>query len=483
MKYLHIVLCIFLFSRVAAQQQASVSLKECFSLAHQNNTSIKQAGASLKARQYNLEAERQSYLPKIDLLANYNYLSKPLEINLETVRGGVIEGTSQQNVQLASSVIKEVTGSEPSQAFKDAVYGTSKTIIGTFYPSYNPPLSQQQYFTSSLGVRQPLYLGGKLNTARKLAEAELNSGKVNVSVVSEELDFAIALQYMRILFLNSLLRNQQQVVSAAEKNLGYAESLVKNEILPPYQKNWMKVALLQSKTTQQNLQIDKKNAMLELYKLLGISNDTIIVVNDTLPYGGNYAVAGPAEGFYKNNAGFRFLESKTAYAQTSVRVSKSLALPNVFAIGNINLYQKDLPVTVPPWLLGVEMVWNIFNGTQTQKRIKASKELVEEARLAEENTRQVLSVQAQVVMNKLEGLQQQAATLDSARTDARITTRMVEQRMENILSSPKDVNEATLAEAEIDKLYYTSVLGYYLALAEYFHVTGETQKIVELIDN
>ncbi|MBN9297210.1 MAG: TolC family protein [Filimonas sp.] len=480
MRYLHTLFFIALaFPGIAQNKPAS--LKECLSIASKNNTSIKQANASLLARQYNLEAEQQSYLPKVDLLAGYNYLSKPLEINLQTVRDGVIEGSSQQNVQLATNIIKQITGNEPSQNFKDAVYNSSKNVLGTFYPDYNPALSKQQYFTSSLGVRQPIYLGGKLQTAKKLAQTELASGKANLGAVSEELKFAITLQYIRILYLNTLALKQQEVVTASQKNLSYAESLVKNQILPPYQKSWIKVALIQAQTNQQNISIDRQNATLELYKLLGVSADTIINITDTLAYAENIAVQPPATDFWKTNTSYQFLQSKTAYAETSVRVSRSFALPNIFAIGNINLYQKDLPLTIPPWLVGVEMQWNIFNGTQTMKRIKASKQLVEEARLAEENTRQVLNVGAQVVMNKLNGLQLQVATLDTARQDARITTRMIQQRMENMLSSPKDVNEALLAQTEVDKLYYTAVLGYYFALAEYYHITGSAEQMTSIL--
>jgi outer membrane protein TolC len=274
---------------------------------------------------------------------------------------------------------------------------------------------------------------------------------------------------------------QQQVVDASQKNLAYAESLVKNQILPPYQKSWMKVALIQAQANQQNISIDRQNAALELYKLLGVSADTSINITDTLTYADNIAVQSPTTDFWKTNTSYQFLQSKTAYAETSVKASRSFALPNIFAVGNINLYQKDLPLTIPPWLVGVEMQWNIFNGTQTAKRIKASQQLVEEAKLAEENTKQVLNVGAQVVLNKINGLQQQVAALDTARQDARVTTRMIQQRMENMLSSPKDVNEALLVQTEADKLYYTAVLGYYLALAEYYHITGSAEQMTTII--
>jgi len=54
--------------------------------------------------------------------------------------------------------------------------------------------------------------------------------------------------------------------------------------------------------------------------------------------------------------------------------------------------------------------------------------------------------------------------------------------MENQLSSVKDVNDALLMEEEMEKIYYTAVLGYYLAMAEYWNVLGTPEEFAAYID-
>lgn len=469
-----IVVCIC--GSQAKAQTSRTTLNDCFVIAQKNNVLISQAKTSLLARQYSMQAEKQSYLPKVDLLASYSYLSKPLEINLQTVRDGIITGSSLQAVNTANQVYKEITGQNISSDAAQRIESTSRTIINAAYPNYNPPLSKQSYFLAGLGVRQPIYLGNKLRTVQDVATAEFHSGQINLDLVQKDIKFAIALQYIRIMYLNAILQKENTIVASLQKNDNYANEMVKEQILPPYQRNWAKVALIQGKTRLSNQQLEKQNALVELNKLLGASLDSVIIITDTLVYKPTKIDTVNNE-FYQTNPAYQFINSKSALAEATVKGSKSFSLPNIFAVGNLNLYQNDLPVTIPPWFVGVEMQWTIFNGTQTVKRVKAAQQLLEESKLATENAKSILETQLKVAINKMQALQNDVAALDSARQEANTTFSLIEERMRNNLSSPKDVNDALLIKEEIEKAYYTAVLGYYLAMAEYFNIVGTPEKI------
>lgn len=204
-----------------------------------------------------------------------------------------------------------------------------------------------------------------------------------------------------------------------------------------------------------------------------------MVISDTLTYTGIAAVPAQSD-YWTENPVYQLAASKIAYAKTSEKISKSFALPNIFAIGNYNLYQRDLPVTIPDWFVGVELQWSLFNG-QTRKRTLAARQLVEEAKLAEENAGLLLQVQSKIAKNQMTSLENEVGVLDNARKEAQTTSRLITKRMENQLSSPKDVNDAVLIEAEMEKAYYTAVLGYYLALAGYFNSLGNPQQISQFI--
>lgn len=472
-----ILFCLFLNSSGIKAQ--TTSLEECFSIAQQNNITIKQAKSALKTGEYNLQAEKKGYLPKVDLLSSYSYLSNPLTINLQTVKDGVVEGSSQQSVNTANEIYHEITGNNLSQAAQDRIYNTSKTVIGGIYPDYNPSLSKQSYFVAGVGVRQPIFLGNKINSSIDLAQSVANSAGIGVEIAGKEVDFLIAVQYLRILYLNSLIKKQEQIVSALDKNKNYAQELVKNKILPPYQQNWTNVVLIQAQSQYNNIKMEKQNAHLELNKLMGIDLDTTIVISDTLKYA-EINLEKPMKDYWLTNPVYRIANNKISYAETAEKISKSMALPNVFAIGNYNLYQKDLPVSIPDWFVGLELQWTLYNG-QTNKKTLAAKQLIEEAKLGEENSSLMLQVQSRVAKNKMSSLQNDVMAMDAARKEANTTSSLITKRMNNQLSSPKDVNDALLVETEIEKGYYTAVLGYYLALAEYFNSLGNPSQITQFI--
>ncbi len=462
---------------VAAQQ---TSLEDCFRIASNRNLVMQQSRASLLARQYHLDVEKQRYLPKIDALASYTYLSRPLEINLSQVRDGIVDGSSRQAVNAANTVYKEITGNDLSSAAQNSLYNTSRNIIGGIYPDYNPPLSRQSYFLAGLALRQPVYLGNKITAARNLAESEVASGIINTQLVEKDADYAIAMQYIRILYINNMLYTQQEVVNAFISNDNYGEQMVKNQVLAPYQKSWTKVLLSQARTFYNNLQMDKTNAIIELNKLLGVPLDSVLTITGKLVYN-TPGVLQENNDFWQNNAAYQLIQSKIATAVTAEKIARSFSLPNIFAIGNLNLYQHQLPVTIAPWMVGLEMQWNIFNGTQTQKRKKAAQQLVEEVKLAEENTRQSLQMQLAVAKNKIQAAQNEVNTTDSARQEIATTRRLINERVMNQLSSLKDLNDVILMQAEIEKAYHTAVLGYYLALATYWNITGAPERIAGML--
>jgi len=457
------------------------SLQQCFAIARQNNLQMKQTQHSIQAKRYSLAAENLSRLPKIDLFAGYTYLSNPLTINLQTVKDGVVLGSSQQSVYTANEVYRQITGENLPGPVQQEIYNTANTIIETAYPDYNPVLSEQQYFTAGLMVRQPIWLGGKLNSARNVASTELKAGIINQQLIENELEFTISLQYLRILYLNTLLDINTQMVSAFEKNENFATEMVKNQIIPPYFKSWTRVQLIQARSRQSNTLLDRQNALVEMNQLLGIPPDTALHINDRLYYR-EFSIAKPEHITASENPLLLMAGNSTLLAKTSIKSATSLLLPNLFGIANINIYQNDLPVTTPPWMVGLEFQWNLFDGLANYKRVQVTRQIAAEASLMEEETRVGITTKTTVALNRLKTIGNDLATLDSARVEAKTTTLLIVERAQNNLSSPKDVNDALIFQEEIEKAYWSSVLLYYTALAEYFNLSGDSGRITEYLN-
>jgi outer membrane protein TolC len=182
------------------------------------------------------------------------------------------------------------------------------------------------------------------------------------------------------------------------------------------------------------------------------------------------------------NTDIRLLNSKKEEANTALKVAQSLNHPNIFAIGNAQFLRKDLPVITPPWMVGVEMQWTLFNGFENQNKIKAAQSLVLETELLIKQKQESVGLAIQVAQTKIKAIQNQSETLDVARKETYTTTEMIQKRMKNSLSSVKDVNDALQLQYSTEKLYFTSLVAYQTAMATYFYLNGQPENITNLID-
>ncbi len=466
-------LFLMLSAKIFCQQ---FSLQYCIEKAQQNNTVIKLAEQSLETRQKLLASSKNNGLPKLDLLAGYNYIGEPLRINLQQVKDGVVEGSAGQAVYSANTVYQQITGNPLSQQVQNVIYQTSKDIISAVYPNYNPEITKQSYFLAGLVVRQPIYLGGKLKSSRRLSEEQVKSGEANLQSSKDLTIYNIALQYIQIMYLNSMIDKQKSSLESLQKNEAYAENLLKAEIIPPYQKNWADIARMQGETNLKSLTTEKENALFILKDMIGVPLDEPIEIDGKL----NEAAEAPVFSSQTDNADLKLLQSKKTEAETGVDITKSLSRPNLFAIGNVQFFRKDLPVITPPWLIGVELQWTLFDPERRSKNL-ASQSLVKEADLLIEQKQKSVNLATKIAENKLISLKQQSETLDASRKQAYETTAMIRKRMENSLSSVKDVNDALQLQYETEKLYYTSLVAYQTALATYFYIIGNPENITAYI--
>ncbi|MBS1549635.1 MAG: TolC family protein [Bacteroidetes bacterium] len=459
----------------------TLSLKDCITKAMESNTSITLAKQSVETNKEQYEGSRKNMLPKVDLLAGYNYLGKPLEVNLQQTKDGIVEGSALQSANAASTIYEQITGNPLNANVWDMIYQTSRDIISAVYPNYNPALSKQDYLMAGIMVRQPIYLGGKLKAVQKLKEQQFRSSEIHLENAQDLVVYNVTLQYLQVLYYNSMIEKEEQKIVSLQKNEQYAAQLLKSEIIPPYMKKWSDVALMQGKTSLENLKLERENALLTLKQMMGMPLNSNLEIQGKLPE--QFAEMDHLIKIQtENNTDIRWLNAKKEEANTALKVAKSLNHPNVFAIGNAQFLRKDLPVITPPWMVGIEMQWTLFNGFENKNKIKAAESLVKESELLIKQKQETVDLAVQLAQNKIKAIQNQSETLDAARKETYTTTDMIRKRMENSLSSVKDVNDALQLQYSSEKLYYTSLVAYQTALATYYYLNGQPENITQIID-
>lgn len=461
--------------QITAQE---LSVLQCMQNARENSTAVKIAQQSLKTRENLAESTKNNYLPKVDVLAGYNRFSENAALNLQGEKDQMLNYGANNISAASQQIYQHVSGNPMPSDIQNLIYDTSRSILGALYPSGNLPVGKKDYLLASISVRQPIYLGGKLKAANELATQQAESGKINLENTQQVAAYSAALQYIRILYLNTMIARQSELLAAQHKNETYAENLVKAQILPPYQKSWASVAVKQSEATLQNYHLEKQNALLTLNSLMGADSEETVTITSLLKDNLPDVNLNPATA---ENTDIRLLSSKKREAETTAKLTGAVGKPNIFAIGNAQLFRRDLPIVLPPFLVGIEMQWTVFDYEKKSRNL-AAKSLVDETDLLITQKEQAVDLAKNTTRNTLEALENQVKALDEARRQSYTTTEMVRKRMENSLSSVKDVNDALQLQIEAEKFYYTALAAYHTALETWFYLQDKPEGIANYID-
>ncbi len=455
----------------------NTALTEIIDRARQNNPAVPIAKQSLSTRENLYQSTKNNYLPKVDVLAGYNYLGEKTRLNLQGEKNNVVNYATGELTGSVGQLYQQITGNTPPPALQQQFYNTSHNIISALYPDGNPEIGKQGSLLAGVFVRQPIYLGGKLKVAQELASIQAESGRYNLENVQDVATYSVAVEYIQILYANSMIAMQEKMVQAQQKNVAYAQNLVKADILPPYMKNWADVAEKQAQTTLQNLQLSKENSLLALKSASGMELSDELKIDDKLEE--NFGVP-PFTDSGAKNGDIRVLQGKLREAEAAEKLGGTIGKPNIFAVGNVQLFRKELPIILPPWMVGVEMQWTLFDAEKKSRNLSA-KAVVEEASLLIDQKQKVTDLALATTRNRIVSLKAQTETLDAARRETYTTTEMVRKRMENSLSSIKDVNDALQLQYEAEKLYYTSLMALQTAVATYYFLQGNPAQITQHI--
>ena len=454
------------------------TLAQVISRAKENSTTVAIARQSLETRQQLYNSSKNNYLPKVSLAGTYNHFGEKARLNLEEYRNDVLTKVPQNITTHANELNTALYGHPLPQGIQNHIYEVSQKILGDIYPDNNPEIGKKDYFFAGVLVRQPIYLGGKLRASQELSRQQLESGRINLENSEDLAAYTATLQYIQIMYFNSMIAVQQRLLESHRKNVEYANGLSRAEVIPPYLTDWAQIVEKQAETSLQGYQLEKENLENSLGTLINDTAEARAPVEAELPE--TLPDFRPAADSGQSSADVRLLESKREEARTLERVTGAISKPNVFALGNVQFIREGLPIILPPWSVGIAVEWTVFDNEKKSRNL-AAKSLTEETDLLVRQKQETVDTALRNAVNTLQSLRTQTQTLDAARKQAETTTGMVRLRMENGLSSVKDVDDALRLQLESEKLYNLSVAAYHTALATYFYLQGNPEQITQYI--
>ena len=473
------LLMMVLTSYVKAQEQ-EISISEALKLSYGNNEKIKQYDERVQQKVYEDKAAMGNFLPSLNLLGGYSYLSENIEVNSSQISTSLDDLGGKYGAAFIAAYGEQIGLAGLST---ESAYGTLVSVLGQFPDYPNMEVNNQQFPTAALTATQPLFTGGKIIAAKKYAKAELRSADIELRQVKDEIANELIERYLNVVLLKQVVKTRQEVYEGMLKHKEQATRAIQLEILPKHVLLRAQVAVADAQKDLNNDLNKEELATMALRTTMNLPDSIQFKVMDTIAYRNLYLdFEELLTTAYIKQPVLGLIDQKEEMAKQALALEKAKFMPNIAAFGTYNMFREELPVVPPQFMVGVQAQINIFNGFKDIHNLKARKHLNKEVENAKDYAvKQIhLLVQSNYVTarNQEKLYNSLTATVALAKENLRINTR----RFEEGLGKSIDVIDASLLykKSKIEQL--VALNEYYQAIANLYTAIGEPEKIIPFIN-
>lgn len=328
---LTISIVLFIPSMASGQERTSVSgqemtLEQCRELALQHNKAIAIASQNKEKAESTVQAYKANFLPKISASANYFYADTKMNSSLPsaylpTFAPDPVTGQLVPNV-LRGPDGNPVTGADGNPVFNQYAY----------FPGMDIAFNMRNTWMAGLRAEQPIYTGGKITSAYRMAQigdkiAGLNEqlSRTEVIVKVDEAYWTyvktgemvnLAFSYQRV--VKELLRDVQ---NAQEVGLVHQNDVLKVQVK-------VNEAELQLRQAENGHRLARKN----LCYVTGLPLDNDITVPKTFEEA--FRMEAGDMNHYTNRPEYAMLEQQIYLKEQEIKLTRSDFLPQVGVAAN-----------------------------------------------------------------------------------------------------------------------------------------------------
>ena len=472
------LLVLMLFTSYANGQARKISISEALELSYNNNEKIKRYSERVQQKVYEDKAAKGNFLPSINLLGGYTYLSENLEVNTSQLKSSLDDLGGRYGAAFVDAYGDQIG---LSGVTAETAYSTVVGALGQL-PSYNVVIDNQQIPTAAVTLTQPIFTGGKIIAAKKYANAELQSANIELRQIENEIANELIERYLNMVLLNQVIKTRQQAYDGMLKHKEQALRAIQLEILPKH-------VLLRAQVAVANAEKDLNNdlnkmqlAEMALRSTMNLPDSIQFRVMDSIAYQNLYldfnSLLNTA---YAQQPILELINQKEIMAKQAHAIEKSKFMPNIAAFGTYNMFRDQLPIIPPKFIFGLQAQINIFNGFKDVNNLKASRHLQKEVNNAKKYATQQIRLLVQSNYTNALNLEKlynsNIVTVELAKENLRINTR----RFEEGLGKSIDVIDASLLYEKSKVQQLVALDGYYKAIANLYTSIGAPEKIIPII--
>ena len=402
--------------------QVHLDLKKCREMALESSKKMAIAVKQEEKAEADKKSYRANFLPKISATGLYAYMQKKTSF---TIDGGYLptfvpqlDGTLKPNYLLNPLTNEPLIGPDGNPIFNQYA----------FMPDIDLELGLRGAYSAGVMLEQPVYMGGKVRSAYRMASigkemAEINKEYSRAEVITEA-DEAYW-QYLRVVELVASAGKYKLVVSELVRNLTDAFETgmaSRNDLLKA------QVRLNEAELMLQKAENGRALSGMNLCRVIGIDLYSALLVNDSLQENVTPGVLDSNEGV-EGRPEYNLLEKEVELKSREVALTRSDFLPELGVSasygyhGGISLNGKSTDVSSFSAIASLKIP--VYNWGEGRGKIKAMKAEEEMSRLKKEEMTQLMLLE----------IARARYNIEDARTRVTLTRKSLSQAEENLTVS------------------------------------------------
>ena len=417
-----IAFILFCFTLMPVDAQRVLTLDSCRNLAMNGNNQLKAAKISTEMAAYTRKAARTKYLPKIDALGGYEFMSKEVSILNNSQKTALSNLGTNSMGALTNGATEVITSLVQNGLISPEMAGELGQMLG----KKTTPISQmgdklgndirdafktdtKNIWYGSVVLRQPIFMGGAIKAANRMADIAEEMALNTVDMTEQNTLHQIDNTYWTVVSLRQKLNLANSFRDLVKKLDDDVHKMI-NEGMTT-KADGLKVDVKVSEADMAVLQVENGLALAKmlLCQLCGIPVDENIKLADEeltdLPIAVGISTSDDENNIQRPE--LRLLQNAVDLSAQSTKLIRAAYLPHValtggYLISNPNTFNGFERKFSGVWNIGVLVqvpVWNWFEG---KYKIRAAKAATTIATLDLEDAQEKIDLQVRQSKYRLE---------------------------------------------------------------------------------
>ena len=409
-----IILLSFLAVALPSLGQRILSLDSCRAMALRNNKQLNIARLKQDVARDTRKAIRTKYLPHIDVMGGYEFTSREISIlnnRQKTAINNLGTTAASQIGNTMSSAISEMAGQgiiTPQEAevisiiagkISPGIEQAGNTIGKAITDAFKT--DTRNIFTASVMITQPIYMGGSIVAANKIADISEQLAANDMMSRKQNTIYDVDNTYWTVISLKHKQKLASSYLSLVKKLDDDVQKMIKEGVAT--RADGLKVAVKVNEAEMQLTQVDNglSLAKMLLCQLCGLPIDNNITLEDedkedvSTPHENPVADIDAA---MANRPELKMLENAVDISRQATKLIRAAYLPQIaltggYLVTNPSLYNGFEKKFEGMWNIGVIVripVWNWFESTY---KIRTGKTATSIAQLELDDVREKVELQ------------------------------------------------------------------------------------------